>query len=185
MRTTDGGLTPLTAPECFLCALWHKKAQWRPQLEREAGETLHLPWKCLLKKKNVILSSVRRQIASSPSWQHLSDWSSGPKHFTIFSKNCWTVENHLIRETTLFLHPVGNSVPFFVESGERGRWVRICREVSERITPTWTDSREHVEGSVALSSVLTWRRAVLLCCPLCPECLPAASGALYIQVFWG
>lgn len=35
----------------------------------------------------------------SPSRQHLSDWSSGPKHFTIFSKNCWTVENHLIRET--------------------------------------------------------------------------------------
>lgn len=23
-----------------------------------------------------------------PNWQHLSDWSSGPKHFTIFVKNC-------------------------------------------------------------------------------------------------
>lgn len=37
-----------------------------------------------------------------PSWLHVSDWSSGPKHFTIFSLNCWTVENHLIRETKHF-----------------------------------------------------------------------------------
>lgn len=49
-------------------------------------------------KKMKKLHSVRGSIFQS--WQHLSDWSSGPKHFTIFSKNCWTVENHLIRETT-------------------------------------------------------------------------------------
>lgn len=39
----------------------------------------------------------------SQRWQQVSNCPSGPKHFTIFSKNCWTVENHLIRMTHFFL----------------------------------------------------------------------------------
>lgn len=38
----------------------------------------------------------------SQRWQQVSNCPSGPKHFTIFSKNCWTVENHLIRMTAHF-----------------------------------------------------------------------------------
>lgn len=51
-------------------------------------------------------------------WQHLSDCSSGPKHFTIFSKNCWTVENHLIRMT---LH-------FFIRRLSFKLWIPLVKE---------------------------------------------------------
>lgn len=56
-----------------------------------------LPFKKKEKKKD--RKSICSKAVCSPCWLYLSDWSSGPKHFTIFSKNCWTVENHLIRET--------------------------------------------------------------------------------------
>lgn len=101
----------------------NEEAQWRQQVEAERGSRNYAfaleVKKKRMKKKLSPHPSIDRP--SSPSRQHLSDWSSGPKHFTIFSKNCWTVENHLIRETTLFLLPFRKVAPLLW-------WIRLVRE---------------------------------------------------------
>lgn len=101
------------------------------------------------------------------SWQHLSDWSSGPKHFTIFSKNCWTVENHLIRMTTHFLsvRSLFKTVESTCENKTKKRtkqlklvWENLC--YNESTSKPHCNTKKHkdrLQSKASQYEAFTWR----------------------------
>lgn len=149
-------------------------------------------------KKMKKLHSVRGSIFQS--WQHLSDWSSGPKHFTIFSKNCWTVENHLIRETTHTSSGAKSVLQTVDPTGEKKK-KRRRRKKQQLELISWKDlsavreihknKQEDWPTLSSVSRVLTWRRWVLSfswdgasLVSSQPRLSDLQNRALYI-LFWG